>query len=99
MNNKYKDSIIAEYCHFDGRRPVLSLAARWVHHDSRVVKLAALFACAGYGRPYKDCIRAYKDAKQREKDMRNPAKWKLSRATKRALRARLASKKKPHKGG
>ncbi|AEC53258.1 hypothetical protein PJG4_170 [Pseudomonas phage JG004] len=85
MNNKYKDNIIAEYCHFDGRRPVLSLAARWVHHDSRVVKLAALFACAGYGRPYKDCIRAYKAAKRREKAMRNPATWKLSREAKRAV--------------
>ncbi|AZF89707.1 hypothetical protein QE332_gp096 [Pseudomonas phage vB_PaeM_LCK69] len=94
MNNKYKDNIIAEYCHFDGRRPVLSLAERWVHHDSRVVKLAALFACAGYGRPYKDCIKAYKAAKQWEKDMRDPIKWRLSRATKRALRARQAAKQK-----
>lgn len=83
-NNTYANNIAKEYnllCRVRG----ITLASAWRHPDSRVVKVAALYACAAYGRPYKDCIGAYKAAKRREKDMRDPAKWKLQREAKRAV--------------
>lgn len=84
MKSKYGKNIAAEYnlsCRV--RRITFESARR--HPDSRIVKLAASYACAAYGRPYKDCIGAYKAAKRREKAMRNPATWKLSREAKRAV--------------
>lgn len=89
-NNTYAKSITEKY-NLLCRDRRITLASAWRHPDSRIVKVAALYACAAYGRPYKDCIGAYKDAKRREKDMRDPAKWKLSRAAKRALQARLVA--------
>ncbi|WIC39356.1 hypothetical protein vFB297_1490 [Pseudomonas phage vFB297] len=84
MKSKYANNIATEYnllCRVRG----ITLVSALRHPDSRVVKLASSYACAAYGRPYKDCIGAYKAAKRREKAMRNPATWKLSREAKRAV--------------
>ncbi|ALT58449.1 hypothetical protein PaoP5_170 [Pseudomonas phage PaoP5] len=83
-NNTYAKSIAEEF-HLTRRPGAVSLRAALRYPDSRVVKVASLYACAAYGRPYKDCIGAYKAAKRREKAMRNPATWKLSREAKRAV--------------
>ncbi|AGR89576.1 hypothetical protein X832_gp106 [Pseudomonas phage PAK_P5] len=93
MKSKYAKNVAKEYNLFCRLRGVTFESARR-HPDSRIVKLASSYACAAYGRPYKDCIGAYKAAKRREKAMRNPATWKLSREAKRAVQWLQAARNK-----